>query len=160
MSYADSLFPLISSEEERDDYLEHYGVRGMKWGVRHDPKKAGRKSLKKLSKLDKKASDAEQSALKKESSAANMRYKAEYKKQYSRSRMGQRKAERYDKDATLMEADARVARAKANTAVDKAKKWASSMNKVFADVKISDVSREDRELGKKYLLDVLEKEKK
>ena len=25
-----------------EDYLMHYGVKGMKWGVRHDPERVGR----------------------------------------------------------------------------------------------------------------------
>lgn len=33
---------------ERDpDYISHYGVKGMKWGVRHDPERVGRKRKKK-----------------------------------------------------------------------------------------------------------------
>lgn len=37
-----------------ENYLAHYGVLGMKWGVRHDPQKAYDKSKKKLSKYDRK----------------------------------------------------------------------------------------------------------
>lgn len=28
-----------------DRYLIHYGVKGMKWGVRHDPERTGQKRL-------------------------------------------------------------------------------------------------------------------
>lgn len=46
-----------------NESLEHYGVKGMKWGIRKDPVKAFNKAGKKLAKLDKRykehMSDAE-----------------------------------------------------------------------------------------------------
>ena len=38
-----------------EEYLAHYGVLGMKWGVRHNPQRAYTKSTKKYNKLEKKA---------------------------------------------------------------------------------------------------------
>ena len=37
-----------------DEYLAHYGVLGMKWGVRHDPQRAYEKATKKVGKYQKK----------------------------------------------------------------------------------------------------------
>ena len=34
-----------------DEYLAHYGVLGMKWGVRHDPQRAYSRSSKKFNRL-------------------------------------------------------------------------------------------------------------
>ena len=45
--------------ELRDDELMHYGKRGMKWGVRHNPEKAYAKAEHKLAKLQNKANKAE-----------------------------------------------------------------------------------------------------
>jgi hypothetical protein len=42
--------------EDGSNAIAHYGVLGMKWGVRHDRQKAYDKSMGKLSKLDDKAS--------------------------------------------------------------------------------------------------------
>lgn len=38
-----------------ESYLAHYGVLGMKWGVRHDPKKAYTRATKKYDRLKKKS---------------------------------------------------------------------------------------------------------
>ena len=37
-----------------NNYLEHYGVLGMKWGVRKNPTKTFQKSFKHLSKVQRK----------------------------------------------------------------------------------------------------------
>lgn len=157
--YADNLFPLIPSEKTSEEYLAHYGVLGMKWGVRRNPQRAGRKSLKKLSKLDKKATSQDRSAITAEESAATARYKADRKRASAWTQRGQRKADRLDESARKTELTARMARAKATRYSDDAKRWAASMNKAFAEVKITDVSYDDRQLGKKYLLDILEEDK-
>lgn len=158
--YADFLFPLVPGRDKEEDHLEHYGVRGMKWGVRHDPKKAGRKSLKKLSKLDKKAEKNERKAVVDAERAASARYKADVRRSTSWTKMGQRKADRLDETARKTELTARLSRARADRYANDAKRWAAAMNKNFAQAKISDVSYEDRQLGKKYLLDILEEGKK
>ena len=57
-----SLMTDFNSEGLPDDVLEHYGVKGMKWGVRKDRKKSGSGSSRKSS--DKKSSDKKKSVIK------------------------------------------------------------------------------------------------
>lgn len=48
-----------------NEYLIHYGVLGMKWGVRKDPQRAYSKARKKLSKIQNKAFKLQAKAKKK-----------------------------------------------------------------------------------------------
>lgn len=48
----------IGVNENGSPYLAHYGVLGMKWGVRHDPQRAYSKATKKFDKLVSKSDKA------------------------------------------------------------------------------------------------------
>lgn len=130
---------------DASSYLEHYGVLGMKWGIRKNPQKAFSKSMKKLGALDR--------------SASKSRYASDYYKSKS-----DKKA--YKSDITIsnfmskkLAKESRKLRARSSNynlraarAESRARKWVSSMNKQFQGIKINDISDSDISLGKKYAL--------
>lgn len=107
-----------------ENYLAHYGVLGMKWGIRHDPKKAYQKALKKTDKLQK-------NAAKKHAKAAKLQKKA--------------RTSRYgitDTGRTIWEnrqIKAGKANRKADKATRKAERWIRKMNKAFANIPMSEL---------------------
>lgn len=115
--------------------LYHYGVIGMKWGVRRgNTAKAYQKASKKLDKLDKKVSKAENKVInraKKNDDALASRFSSKRK----RNRAQRKVAE---------------AAASYRNSLRKANKWYKSMEKTFAktDVKLT---TEQVKRGKKYV---------
>ena len=102
-----------------EDYLAHYGVLGMRWGVRHDPRRAFRKASKKADKLQTKAAKSHEKAAKAQNKARQSRYGIT------------------DTGRTIWEN--RQIRAgklnrKADKATKKAEKWIKQMNSAFSEI--------------------------
>lgn len=161
-----------------NDELYHYGVLGMKWGVKHDRSKAINKSYKKLSNLDsdisKKTEAAKKAAIKTATGASKKYSKLEVKADKLQAKADKKKYGFFtnERKANELQADADKAQFKANKykaraekraqkaretnaqrikAENKAKKWASKMNKYLNDTKISELNNEQIALAKKYL---------
>jgi len=121
--------------------LEHYGVLGMKWGVRKNPEVAYAKAGKKLSKLDTKVSKLNAKAAKKEQKAVKKQRKASsailFKKHKAKvaSKATQKVLKKYQK---------------AQEKQIKAFRWNESMKKAFANTKVKNANKEYVNLGKKY----------
>lgn len=109
------------------DVIKHYGVLGMKWGVRKDPSKAYRKASRKMDKLRTKA---EKKKAKADKAAARTWTWNPFK--YSSSQIG--------------------AKAKAAAkAIKRAQRWERNMTKTFQNVSVSQISKEDLAAGQQYV---------
>lgn len=132
-------------DQMSDQELKHYGVVGMKWGVRKDPSKQFGKSSAKLNKKKKKL-------VARKEEAAKLRYKGTKLESKATSERKLKKAREKIFEAAKMDLK--------NAKMDKKiQKYEQKMKEAFADVPIWKISPSDAEKGKNYLY-ILNKDKK
>lgn len=124
-------------EYSHSDELYHYGVKGMRWGVRRNPEKAYRKASKKLNKLNKKMLKQEQKAV--EASARADKYSTSH-------RMLKRKPEKVQEAIN----EARFQAAKLSKSAKKGENWYKAMDETFKGTSIK-LSAEQREIGRDFV---------
>lgn len=105
---------------DNESELKHYGVLGMKWGVRKDPKKAYEKAKKKMAKLDDKATKAT------------------------------RKADNSYYSFFTSKRRAKKLRWKADRRIYKAAKWYEDVRSVLGEEKASKMSNKGVNMGERY----------
>lgn len=118
--------------------LSHYGVLGMKWGVRKDRNRAGLKTLKKLEKYDKKAAKYTARADKFYKKAANTGW---WGQDFYAARIGK----------------ANKARIRSEKTIKRGKKFAEKANEVFGTDPVSGLSAEQIAIGERYALQFVKK---
>lgn len=159
------LYSIRTVEDENS--LQHYGVLGMKWGVRRNAARAYDKAINKRNKLNSrvektharmvkanvKANTGVAYKYKKLDAKANkLQSKADRKKYgllpnakkaaelQSKADRARYKADKYESKAKMRDAKAGNATAKYLKAQKKAEKWQRAMDKTFANVNINSIA--------------------
>lgn len=123
------------------DYLEHYGVIGMKWGIRKDPERAYERAGSKLSKLDRKVGQLNLKGSMKEEKAIGKQRKASSAILFQKSKA--RRASKATRNAIK-------SYQKAQEKQIKAYRWNEEMKKAFKDTKVKNLNQNYVKLGEKY----------
>lgn len=125
----------ISSRDEM--YLQHYGVLGMKWGVRRDASRAYTKALQKKKRLDDKSAKLSVKASKKQLKATKKMSKATSMDEMKKGMKAQVKANKLNRKAAKYQ--------------NKGRKWVAKMDKIFAEYEIKRVPAHTTKDGRKLV---------
>ena len=142
---AEDLIPDIwtsrNTVEHSDSELMHYGVEGMKWGIRRNPSKAYRKSTKKADHLKTLAANRDRRA-----KQANARMASTLAKTY-----GHGLFKPSDRKIAKVAKEAATRNKLAANATRRAQRWEKKMRKAFKNVNVSQITPEDLEVGRNYI---------
>ena len=137
--------------------IYHYGVLGMKWGVRHNPSKAYRKASIKANKLRDRYDRANSKSLKADAKSSKAAFRAAKSRRKDKK---QADSDVYESSSRTKRLEARSKKADkkaskrtkaASKAMTVSTKWERKMGKAFRDTKISEISESDLEVGRDYI---------
>ena len=125
---------IVSYDERDSQNLAHYGVLGMKWGVRHNPQRAYEKASKKAGKYQKKID----------------KYTTKANKQFAKGVSKSGGIFSSQKGAQKAFAKSTKYSRKALSKAQKGAKWISRMEKEFAKQSVVSIDQSILDLGKSY----------
>lgn len=156
---------MIDGLRKGDEEVAHYGVLGMKWGVRKNPNKAATKAIKKLRKYETASERRKSQANSIRVASARYQLRANKLLEKSTRTRSAAKASKLDKKARKAKANylkENVKAAKLDRASDRqiarGKKWATKMNEYLSQSSYSDISKEDVAYARKWLVTAFDKE--
>lgn len=138
-------------EAEYQDELLHYGVLGMKWGVRRNASRAYGSAIKKKNKLEKKAMKLDTKAAKQQSKAAKVSLKATEKLAKATSKGAYQDGMKLQLEANKKNAKAAKLNKKAAKYRKKKQKWEKEMNKAFAGYTVKSLPKQKMDSGKAFV---------
>lgn len=125
-----------------ENFLEHYGVLGMKWGIRKGrADQSYAKAYDKLRNLSYKGLKTRAKAERKQMSSEKRYIESKSNKKAARALKGTRKAARLND--------------RADRQFERAVKWYKKVEKTFANAELTAVRKEDIDIGKLYAQKVL-----
>lgn len=128
-------------EPESMESLEHYGVKGMRWGIHKDPQRAYERANKKLTALDKRATKAGAKASRKETRSLRRQQRADTAWVFPKTKA---------KLADWAIGRSEKARQKYVKKMSRAVSWYKEMENAFRDTKVQNLNPNYVSLGEKY----------